>query len=61
MPEGDGVGVGVMDGRNEGVYAWLTANYLLGTLEGGTYAVLDLGGASTQIVSSLLSVLVVWP
>ncbi|GLB38779.1 putative GDA1/CD39 (nucleoside phosphatase) family protein [Lyophyllum shimeji] len=56
--------VAVMDGKDEGVYAWITANYLQGTLgdrkdketgEGkgtgkeGTYAVLDLGGASTQI------------
>lgn len=49
----------IMDGRDEGVYAWLTANYLLGTLSPSkstsksltnTYAVLDLGGASTQIV-----------
>jgi guanosine-diphosphatase len=40
------------------VYAWITANYLLGTIgvgqheeKGkGTYAVLDLGGASTQII-----------
>ena len=53
-------GVEIMDGRDEGVYAWLTANYLLKTLSApaagsGTparapYAVLDLGGASTQIV-----------
>ncbi|KAG8778646.1 Guanosine-diphosphatase [Ceratobasidium sp. 428] len=51
--------VEIMDGRDEGVYAWLTANYLLGTLSSSTspsksftntYAVLDLGGASTQIV-----------
>ncbi|KAG5336925.1 hypothetical protein C0989_011511 [Termitomyces sp. Mn162] len=44
-------GVVVMDGWDEGVYAWITSNYLLGTLEGGnaTWAVLDLGGASTQI------------
>ena len=52
--------VTVMDGKDEGVYAWITANYLLGTIGGGakstsdkgkeTYAVLDLGGASTQIV-----------
>ncbi|KAG6846896.1 hypothetical protein H0H93_011227, partial [Arthromyces matolae] len=48
-------GVSVMDGKDEGVYAWITANYLLGTLGGdaqstsGSYAVLDLGGASTQI------------
>ncbi|KAF8920862.1 nucleoside phosphatase family-domain-containing protein [Mucidula mucida] len=42
----------VMDGKDEGVYAWITANYLLGTLNSveKTYAVLDLGGASTQIV-----------
>lgn len=42
----------VMDGKDEGVYAWITANYLLGTLSGTEkpYAVLDLGGASTQIV-----------
>ncbi|KAF8754906.1 GDA1/CD39 (nucleoside phosphatase) family [Rhizoctonia solani] len=45
----------IMEGRDEGVYAWLTANYLLGTLSPSksaskaftqTYAVLDLGGAS---------------
>ncbi|KAF9054769.1 nucleoside phosphatase family-domain-containing protein [Panaeolus papilionaceus] len=52
--------VTVMDGKDEGVYAWITANYLLGTIGHGakstsdkgkeTYAVLDLGGASTQIV-----------
>ena len=51
--------VEIMEGRDEGVYAWLTANYLLGTLSPSssasksltnTYAVLDLGGASTQIV-----------
>ena len=53
----------IMDGRDEGVYAWLTANYLLKTLAppptsatgaaagaAQPYAVLDLGGASTQIV-----------
>ncbi|KAF6749175.1 guanosine-diphosphatase [Ephemerocybe angulata] len=55
-------GVVIMDGKDEGVYAWITANYLLGTLSAAkptagvkekkadTYAVLDLGGASTQIV-----------
>ena len=49
--------VSIMDGKDEGVYAWITANYLLGTIRGDknpkdtpTYAVLDLGGASTQIV-----------
>ena len=49
-------GVTIMDGKDEGVYAWITANYLLGTIKANTpkdtptYAVLDLGGASTQIV-----------
>jgi guanosine-diphosphatase len=49
-------GVTIMDGKDEGVYAWITANYLLGTIKADTpkdtptYAVLDLGGASTQIV-----------
>lgn len=48
--------VAIMDGKDEGVYAWITSNYLLGTIgpsvKAGTasYAVLDLGGASTQIV-----------
>ncbi|KAH9936434.1 nucleoside phosphatase family-domain-containing protein [Fomitopsis serialis] len=52
----DDDGVVIMDGKDEGVYAWITANYLLNTIRGdspaGTpsYAVLDLGGASTQIV-----------
>ena len=50
-------------GKMKGVYAWITAHYLLRTIGGtnshgttataekvgGTYAVLDLGGASTQI------------
>ncbi|KAI0372315.1 hypothetical protein BV20DRAFT_964454 [Pilatotrama ljubarskyi] len=46
----------IMDGRDEGVYAWMTANYLLNTIRSDSpagsppYAVLDLGGASTQIV-----------
>jgi guanosine-diphosphatase len=49
-------GVVIMDGKDEGVYAWITANYLLKTIRSdtppdtSTYAVLDLGGASTQIV-----------
>lgn len=47
--------VEVMDGKNEGVYAWITANYLLGKIgegaaEDDTMAVMDLGGGSTQIV-----------
>jgi guanosine-diphosphatase len=52
-------GVEIMDGKDEGVHAWVTANYLLDALPTGRtvgvplttpYAVLDLGGASTQIV-----------
>ncbi|KAG0324214.1 Guanosine-diphosphatase [Podila humilis] len=47
-------GVVVMDGSEEGVYAWVTVNYLLerfNTLKKkSTVAILDLGGASTQIV-----------
>ncbi|TFK52395.1 hypothetical protein OE88DRAFT_1627860 [Heliocybe sulcata] len=48
--------VAIMDGKDEGVYAWITANYLLNTIRADSptdvppYAVLDLGGASTQIV-----------
>lgn len=49
-------GVEIMDGKEEGVYAWITVNYLLnriGNSEGEsreTAAVMDLGGGSTQIV-----------
>lgn len=43
----------VLSGAEEGIYGWLTANYLLGHLEHGgpfpTVGALDLGGASTQI------------
>ncbi|KAJ7292803.1 nucleoside phosphatase family-domain-containing protein [Mycena rebaudengoi] len=48
--------VTILDGKDEGVYEWIAANYLLGTVganpprDASTYAVLDLGGASTQIV-----------
>jgi guanosine-diphosphatase len=47
--------VAIMDGKDEGVYAWITINYLLGLIgpsakDGETAAVMDLGGASTQIV-----------
>jgi guanosine-diphosphatase len=56
--------VAIMDGKDEGVYAWITANYLLHAIgrsnvpsgnqrvpeKKTTFAVLDLGGASTQIV-----------
>ena len=47
-------GVAVMDGKDEGVYAWITLNYLLGAIgertKTPTVAVFDLGGGSTQIV-----------
>ncbi|CAI7647780.1 unnamed protein product [Penicillium pancosmium] len=47
-------GVEIMDGSDEGVYAWITTNYLLGKIggpdENPTAAVFDLGGGSTQIV-----------
>lgn len=47
-------GVSVMGGDEEGVYAWITTNYLLGNIGSGsripTSAVFDLGGGSTQIV-----------
>jgi len=47
-------GVAIMDGSDEGVYAWITTNYLLGNIGGPdhteTAAVFDLGGGSTQIV-----------
>jgi len=46
--------VEIMDGSDEGVYAWITVNYLLGRLgaaeKKGTVSVMDLGGGSTQIV-----------
>lgn len=47
-------GVAIMDGSDEGIYAWITLNYLLGKIggpdHGETAAVFDLGGGSTQIV-----------
>lgn len=47
-------GVAIMDGADEGVYAWITTNYLLGKIgfpeQSPTAAVFDLGGGSTQIV-----------
>lgn len=50
----DGEGISIMDGKDEGVYAWITTNYLLGNIGSSemipTAAVFDLGGGSTQIV-----------
>lgn len=54
FPVVEGDGVSVMGGDEEGVYAWITTNYLLGNIGAGskipTSAVFDLGGGSTQIV-----------
>ncbi|KAG0280946.1 Guanosine-diphosphatase [Linnemannia exigua] len=53
-------GVVVMDGGDEGVYAWVTVNYLLRRISSlektPTVAIMDLGGASTQIVFEPLTV-----
>jgi guanosine-diphosphatase len=50
----EGDGISVMEGKDEGVYAWITTNYLLGNIgsseKNPTAAVFDLGGGSTQIV-----------
>lgn len=50
----DGDGISIMEGKDEGVYAWITTNYLLGNIGSSektpTAAVFDLGGGSTQIV-----------
>lgn len=44
----------VMDGKDEGPYAWMTVNFLLETLNAKATkrpaAIIDMGGASTQIV-----------
>lgn len=49
-----GDGISIMDGKDEGVFAWITTNYLLGNIgleeKIPTAAVFDLGGGSTQIV-----------
>lgn len=54
FPVVEGDGVSIMPGENEGVYAWVTANYLLENIgtssKDPTVAVFDLGGGSTQIV-----------
>ncbi|KAG5482629.1 hypothetical protein CUR178_06665 [Leishmania enriettii] len=45
-------GASIISGAQEGIYGWLTVNYLLRTLdtEGATVATIDMGGASTQVV-----------
>lgn len=56
----EAAGVAMLSGADEGAYAWVTVNYLLGNIVTGksngvskrppTAAVFDLGGGSTQIV-----------
>lgn len=46
--------VEIMEGTNEGKFAWVTVNYLLKTVAlsfDRTCVVLDLGGGSTQVTS----------
>ncbi|KAJ3240073.1 Guanosine-diphosphatase [Chytriomyces hyalinus] len=47
-------GVSVMDGKDEGVFAWITVNYLRKSIGSSattqSAAIMDLGGGSTQIV-----------
>jgi ectonucleoside triphosphate diphosphohydrolase 5/6 len=47
----DNRGVDIMSELNEGVYGWLTVNYLLHQLDNPpkSYVALDLGGGSTQV------------
>ncbi|XP_041108087.1 ectonucleoside triphosphate diphosphohydrolase 6-like isoform X1 [Polyodon spathula] len=47
--------VSIMDGSDEGISAWITVNFLIGSLHGveqNTVGMLDLGGGSTQITFS---------
>jgi Golgi nucleoside diphosphatase len=44
--------VGILDGKFEGIYSWLTLNYALGSYDKGSESKvvsLDLGGGSTQV------------
>lgn len=54
FPVVEGDGISIMDGSDEGVFAWITTNYLLNNIGTSkrldTAAVFDLGGGSTQIV-----------
>lgn len=52
--------VGILSGRDEGIFAWFTLNFLTGRLsfteedaEDRTAVALDLGGGSTQITFNL--------
>lgn len=42
----------ILSGSDEGIYAWVVANYALGTLGGDplqTTGIFELGGASAQV------------
>lgn len=44
--------VGIISGQSEGIFAWITSNFVLGLLQGHvhpTIGSMDMGGASTQI------------
>ena len=46
-------------GSDEGLYAWIVANYALGTLGGDPYlttGIIELGGASAQVFFSTMCV-----
>jgi apyrase len=41
-----------LTGSDEGIYAWIAANYAIGTLGGdphSTVGIIELGGASAQV------------
>ncbi|XP_064623881.1 ectonucleoside triphosphate diphosphohydrolase 5-like [Lineus longissimus] len=44
-------GVAIMDGTDEGLFSWVTLNFLLGRINNidSTHGMMDLGGGSTQI------------
>ncbi|KAL3874820.1 hypothetical protein ACJMK2_037783 [Sinanodonta woodiana] len=44
-------GIAIMDGEDEGIFSWMTVNFMLGTLSDGkdTVAAIDMGGGSTQV------------
>lgn len=44
--------VSIMDGTDEGIFAWLTVNYLLDLIGYDTVGTIDLGGGSMQITFS---------
>mmetsp|Transcript_38686 Transcript_38686/g.152734 ORF Transcript_38686/g.152734 Transcript_38686/m.152734 type:complete len:382 (-) Transcript_38686:323-1468(-) len=39
----------ILDGNDEGIYSWITVNYLLGRKPGETAGTLEMGGGSSQI------------